>query len=249
MNLDRYRDSYDHIEKKVRIAITQAELRQAFDVALARESMNLARHAEHLIKDTRDGLWQKVKGMVGEMAVSRFLDRPLLALDTLGDYGAPDVKPNVEVRCTTKAGAPLPLYKKDHDPSPFVLAWWNVDKDLGEVWLVGWAFKVDVARPAYWDEVDGCWKIWPAELRPPSELAALQGEMRGLDLMDRVAKWKAKQAERERQGPQPETSAPAASTPADAPAPIEAATPASAGGTPGGMAPTGDDTSLLERDF
>jgi hypothetical protein len=83
-----------------------------------------------------------------------------------------------------------------------------------------------------------------------AELAAIAAEARALESLDRVAKYKAQQAERERASrPQSATHAPAASTPAADRTLNEAAATASAPGTADGTLATNDDTSLLERDF
>lgn len=182
----------------VRIRLTGQELRVGFDVALARQAHNLANGARHYYAGTHDALWQQTKGVIGEIAISLYLDRPLHAFLSLGDYDAPDVPPNVQVRCTGRAGNPLKLYKqKDHPDHPFVLAVWDTDKSLADVTLVGWAFKKEVAREAYWKPDpppargdSGCWNVPVAELRPMSELAALHAEARALEALERVAKYK-----------------------------------------------------------
>lgn len=200
----------------VRVMLTEMELTLAFELAMVRQTMNLGVGARHYAPATKDGLWQHAKGVVGEIAASVYLGEPLAAFTTLGDYGAPDVAPNVQVRCTGRAGNPLRLYKqKDQDEHPFVLAVWDTDKSLTEVTLVGWAFKKAVAREAYWvSEHDsafgGRWEIPAAELRPMSELAALHAEQRALGDLDRVAKYKAQVAERDRRLQPPPEPPPAA---------------------------------------
>lgn len=227
----------------VRISLTHAELRLAFDLAIARMAVNLTRGAQHYIEGTHDGLWQHAKGAVGEIAASLYLERPLYALTSLGDYDAPDVPPNVQVRCTTKAGAPLPLYdKKDKPEHAFVLAYWAVDVDLSRVILVGWNFKRRVAREAYWDAKDQGWKVPAAELRAMAELATGFAEARAREVL----------AQARPQPAPPATPAPAASTlAADLAQAAAAATPASAPGeaTAAGSRPIGGDISALERDF
>jgi hypothetical protein len=248
------------------VTLTSDELRLAFDIALARQGMNLSRGAKHYIERTQAGLWQHTKGAVGEIAASLYFDRPLLALESLGDYDAPDVFPNIGVRCTGRMGNPINLYDKKDDPQhPFVQAVWDTDRNVIRVTLTGWAFKKDVAREAYWDPTDSNWKVPLAELRPMAELAAIAAEARALESLDRVAKYKQVVAERERgeraaRPPSPPigglatpvaTHAPAVSTPAADRALNEAAATASAPGTAteAGAPPTTDDTSLLERDF
>lgn len=235
---------------QITVSLTHHELRQAFDIALARQAQNLANHAKHYDPDTHAGLWQTTKGIVGETAVSLALGVPLYALTSLGDHSAPDVPPNVQVRTTTWADGALHLYRKDNDAHPFVLAFWDVDASLGRVILIGWQIKKPVAREAYWNQGKARWEVPQAELRPLAELSALFAEARALEALERVANYRAAVAERERQArPQSATPAPADSRPADGPAPIEAATPACAPGAITGSPATSDDTSLLERDF
>jgi hypothetical protein len=236
----------------VKVFITQHELRLAFDIALARQQLNLANGAQHHYEGTHDGLWQQTKGLVGEIAVSLYLGQPFNALSTKnGDYEAPDVPPDVQVRTVGKAGNALKLLKKDKPDDAFVLAVYDADKNLVDVTLVGWARKRDVAREAYWvadqsTRGGGSWIVSLAELKPMSALAAEFAEARAGEAMARVLRYKEARAARETaRHPQP---APDALPPAGG-RPDAAATIASEPGTAAGRAPTGAATSFGEREF
>jgi hypothetical protein len=248
----------------VSLRLTLHELRLAFDIALARQQLNLSNGAQHHYPDTHDGLWQQTKGLVGEIAVSLYLGQPFNALSVKnGDYGAPDVPPDVQVRTVGRAGNHLTLLKKDKPDDAFVLAVYDADKSLADVTLVGWARMRDVAREAYWvadpsTRGGGSWVVSLAELRPMSALAADFAEARAGEAMARVARYKEvinarnararAQAQMGEAAPRPQPRAPDALPPAGGQVPSAAATTASEA-TAAGRSPTGAATSLTERDF